>query len=175
MFNRVMLVIAGILMILCGFLMINNPVINLYALSTFISILIILNGIFSIVAYMKSEKDITNPWWMCVDGIISLLIGLWLVLSKLGLLTLTFAIPILLTIWIIIAGIIRIISSFQFKKLGVTKWWLGFTIGIISLIVGVLLIRNYTMAFALTSALMVITFFVKGISDIVLGITLKSK
>lgn len=175
MFNKFLLIISGILMLTCAFLMIGHPVSNVLVLGTFISILILVNGILNIISYIRTDKKSDNPWWLLLDGIISLILGLWLILSDAGIVSLTFALPIIVSIWIVFIGIMRIVAAFKLKDLRSDNWWVSLVLGLLAIIAGVVLMFDYTMAFRLTSIIIVIVFFVKGISDIVLGVTLKSR
>jgi uncharacterized membrane protein HdeD (DUF308 family) len=152
--------LQGLLLIVLSFYVFNHPGATLLSLSFWISVLILAGGIAGIVAWFgaeKTERDQADLWW----SIASLLFGL-LLLAKIG-----FAMNLftnLLGIWMALTGFWLAQKGWAIKDNG-TLGWIILALGILSIIIGIMVIANIR-----TGAVAVSTIF--GIQLLLVGIGL---
>lgn len=149
-FSKVLWILFGILMIISGIIALFNPLNTLLMLAYVIGFLMTFSGVSSIF-YFFDIKGSVGASWVLVDGIISIVLGI-IILANIQI-TGAF-IPFLAAFWAIFRGIISIVSSFDMKKIGITRWYLMLIGGIISLIIGIILTFHPVLA-ALVVSLMV--------------------
>jgi uncharacterized membrane protein HdeD (DUF308 family) len=103
---------AGILGILAGFLVIRHPIWSAFLVITYIVIFLGVQGIIQgIVNFVQAFKG--YGWGAALLGAINIIFGI-LILSRL--LSASFALPIVLGIFAIVAGIAAIMGSFRLRE-----------------------------------------------------------
>ncbi len=108
-----MLTLKGILLIIFGLFAFFSTTITAATLALYFAILIIIDGVFTIVAAIRSWQDEEDHWLILAEGILSLIIGTLLFLSPgLTLLIVSFTIA----FWFIFIGISRIAMAIQIRK-----------------------------------------------------------
>jgi uncharacterized membrane protein HdeD (DUF308 family) len=70
------LAVVGVLGILAGLFTFFWPAITALVLLIFIGVWSLLNGIFTIVGAIRLRKEIDNEWWLVLNGALSVLFGL---------------------------------------------------------------------------------------------------
>jgi len=140
LFNKYMIsnCVFSVLMILVGLILFSMPHIAIKTVSWIIGLFFIGQGFLSIIGYIKKDR-ISLLTFNLFYGIISLLIGLFVILNP-------FAIANILTvglgIWLIVSGCLKINYSLRLKTINEKAWSLTFGVGIISIIFGLLTILN---------------------------------
>jgi len=138
--TRWLSLILGILVLACGVWMLFSPPLETYIMIVlFIPIAILFHGISCISLYVGTNSDErTGSGWLLADGILSSIIGIWLLFRP----ELTgYALPYILAFWVLIAGILRIIGAFAAK--GKVYGWGWFIVwGIIGIITGIFLLNH---------------------------------
>ena len=127
--------ISSILLIVTGIVCFCSPAGTLSGLSVFLGIMLLLSGIGSIISYCTTRKFVLGAGWILIEGILTSLLGIFALCNT------TFvagSLPIMAGMWIIILGIIRIISSFDMKKLMFKGWWIDIIWGALLIVLGVL-------------------------------------
>lgn len=132
------LLLKGILTIILGIFMLLRPETALHAFGIIAGIAIGLSGIFLVagsITHMRANYEWT--WWL-LEGLIDLLVGIILILYPAWAAS---AIVILLAVWIILMGIIQVITSIniQYYMTGNIIFIFG---GVVAIIFGVLLLLN---------------------------------
>lgn len=159
-------VIASLILIVAGAICLFNPALTLSSLALFFGIVMLINGIFDIVAYVKLHKFKLDSGWVLAEGILTILLAILLLFNR-EVTALT--IPIIFTIWIIISGVSRIINSFDLKKYGFGNWWLSLVVGILMIILGCASVFDPILAAIAVSTMVGILFIAEGISSLVKG------
>lgn len=168
---RWILLIAGILMVILGVSMFSTPLENILGFATFICIAMIASGISEVIAYFTTAKPFRSGW-MLVSGILTTILGIWVVKNQ-GIEVVATMLPFMFAIWILYAGISRIVGSISMKGWGFRNWALVLVMGILSTISGVILIFM-PVASGVTLAFMIpVMFIVHGISNITLFFSTK--
>ncbi len=139
-FNKYMLIngILSTIIIVVGFILFVSPSIAIKTVSWLIGLFFCIQGILSIISYIKKDR-ITLLTFNLIYGLISILIGLFVIINP-------FAIANILTIglgiWLIISGGLKLNYSLRLKWVKESSWAVTFGVGIISIIFGLLAILN---------------------------------
>jgi uncharacterized membrane protein HdeD (DUF308 family) len=155
------LIALSIVMILTGIVAIAMPGISSVTFTLIFGWLLLFNGIVRLVKSFQS-KPIHGFWWSLIVGIIYLIAGGYVILNPLeAVLTLTWVFGFLL----IVEGIVTIIAAFA-NKIGQNLSWLVVLDGVITLILGILVLSQWPV-----SALWLIGLYI-GISILISGLSL---
>ena len=162
-----LVLILGIISIGLGIWALANPGAGFSAVSLIVAIDFIVVGVFS-VAYVIANRDIIPAWgWDLVAAIIILLLGI--AVAAIPGLSESIAIW-LFTFGFIFKGIFSIFKAFTFKSEGVKGWGWVLALGIITLILGIMLIVNPIVSALSIDLLAAFGMFSFGISMIVTSI-----
>ncbi|HEM2281107.1 TPA: HdeD family acid-resistance protein, partial [Listeria monocytogenes] len=136
--------ILGVAMIGLGIYLMFNPSTSLQALTIFIGIILVLNGINEVISYFGEQKYWSISKWIMFDGILSILIGGFAIFES-NMAERVFII--IFAIWILASAILRILTAFAVK--GLPGWTVLLIMGIIGLIIAVIsLFTNMLVAIA---------------------------
>lgn len=131
------LLIQGIIMLILGIYILNNPVEMLAGISLWIGILILVTGIFGIFGWIfagKEHRDSGALIWSLLSVVFGLIIlGNLLAAMK--------AVTVIFGIWILATGFSLLSSGWKVKKENSMGWFLVI-VGILSLIAGIMMIAN---------------------------------
>ncbi|MEM9671101.1 MAG: HdeD family acid-resistance protein [Cyclobacteriaceae bacterium] len=133
--NWWMLVLKGALLIIFAVLAFVNPTLTAATLAIWFSILIIADGVFTIIAAIQSWQQREDKWLILAEGGISLLLGLLLFfMPGVTLLVISFTIA----FWFIFSGVARIAMAIQLRKEIKGEGWLILG-GVLSVLFGLLI------------------------------------
>ncbi len=163
---RWLLLLAGVLLVGVGIWTMFTPWSGLMSLAVVISLAMLLSGVLEIVVFCAGKGRFRSGW-MLVGGILSALLGLWLLIGH-GYEALAVAIPFVFGIWVLSSGITRSVGSFELKSAEVEGWGWMLALGILEMLLGVLLLFSPVMSAAVCSALVSVMFFAQGVNDILL-------
>lgn len=127
--------ITAVLLIATGIVCFCCPAETLAGISIFLGISLLISGIGSIASYFTAKKIMLSAGWLLLGGIATVVLGI-LVLSNSSMVA--GALPIMFGMWIIVMGLIRIMSAFDMKRLGFNGWWSDVLWGALLIILGVL-------------------------------------
>ncbi|MBK8382608.1 MAG: DUF308 domain-containing protein [Ignavibacteria bacterium] len=131
------LLIQGIIMLILGIYILNNPVEMLAGISLWIGILILFTGILGIFGWIfagKEHRDTGALIWSLLSVVFGLIIlGNLLAAMK--------AVTVIFGIWILVTGFSLLSSGWKVKKENSMGWFLVI-VGILSLIAGIMMITN---------------------------------
>ena len=159
--KKILWIVSGIIFIAMGIFILANPLESLITLTLYLSIALILSGIFSIIFYFNEGKRILGGGEIILSAILDLLCGI-LMIKNVGVSTvvlLTF-----FTVFTLIKGVVIFIFSFDLRAMGMKRWWAVMLIGIIDVLLGAYGIMNISVAGALVVTLMGVGFIILGIS-----------
>ena len=141
-FLKVLWVIAGIVLILGGCAAFFNPFKAFVVTEVILGAALIISGIVSIIAYIRTQKHMLGAGWILAEGILSLILGLLICCSKYsnGLFAIT--VSTFLGLWLLFSGVSQMIRSFDLHKLGAHGWGWITAWGIICIIGGVAVFCN---------------------------------
>ena len=129
----------GALLIMLGILAFSFPVLTIVSLATLIGALFLIGGGAEIVAAV-SNRGHWNNWGMHLGaGILDALVGIVL-LANPG--ATAAAIPIIVGIWAIAAGVFLFAQAFPLKQARLKGWWWSLLLGVATAAVGWWMITN---------------------------------
>lgn len=162
--QRAVLILLGLFMIVCGFYFMSNPVRVVWLLTIILSIYWIASGIVKVILYFAGSEMLSG--WVMADGILSILLGILLVSDQFsGMATILFV----FSFWVLFSGIMQIIGSLDMKKLGSSNWGLLCFIGVVAAIIGFATLFDPVLSVIGITAILVTLFIVEGITAIVLA------
>lgn len=135
MFSYFSAIIFSILIIIFGGIIIANPDGTMAAFAVFISIVMIITGIFNIMLF-RSMKEFKGSIYYLVEGAISIIIAILLLSSAEALKNF---VPLLVGFWIALKSATAIITAIEFKKSDNPNYKPILTGGIIGLLLALLI------------------------------------
>lgn len=111
-FNYLSAIIFSVLIIIFGGIIIANPDGTMAAFAVFISIVMIITGIFNIMLF-RSMKDFKGSFFYLIEGALSIIIAIMLLSSAEALKNF---VPLLVGFWIALKSATAIITAVEFKK-----------------------------------------------------------
>lgn len=130
-------IIMSVIFILSGICMLMRPDFFAYALCYIIGGICIAHGIMRLAGYFSKDLYRIAFQFDLALGIASILVGIIIIFNSVGFLTL---IPIIIGIFTLLSGTLKIQSAIDAKRFGLSKWWLLLLGAIITMILGVALI-----------------------------------
>ena len=133
--SRVLWIIAGAFLIIAGIGCMRRPGEVLYTLPVIFGAAMMFSGIVDIVIFAAGHNYMTGSGWFLVDGILTVLLSLFILGNKwFTALTL----PLILGMWLIFSGISKFANSFELQRFGVSGWGWFTALGIVLTVVGFL-------------------------------------
>jgi uncharacterized membrane protein HdeD (DUF308 family) len=132
--------IYGIVLIVLGVLAIAMPGIAALAATFFIGWLLIIGGIFGLIAVFAAGTSAAGFWWHLLTAILYLVAGIMIFVSPVaGVLTLT----ILVAAYMFAGGVMRVAIALGYRRDIPKAWgWLLFS-GIVDIALGLLIISGF--------------------------------
>ncbi len=168
---RVLTIISGALMALTGIFCFMNPGQTFLALAFIIGIVMILNGVIHILAYvlgrgLNNRGD--NNGWILVDALITLLLGLMVVGNQLVADT---SIHMVFGMWLLVSGVLRLEAATRINyKNKKSNFIVTLATGIATTALGLFGFVNPLVAVVNTIVLLGMFMLMQGINIIELGI-----
>ena len=166
---RIFSLIMGIIVVAFGITMFFFPM-EAYAMIVFlIPVVILLHGVSCLASYFGSDLDSSSSGWVLADGVLSSIVGGWLLFSP----DITaMSLPMIFGFWVLFAGVLRIISSITVRN-EVRAWIWLLLWGIASVLLGIFLLNHLVLAGTIITYLTVICFVFMGIMSILQFFILK--
>jgi len=111
--TRVLLALLGVLSIIIGLWAVRHVLITLLALTVFLGIFWVVNGVIDIFSAL-AHREMPARGWAVVSGILSAIAGI-IVLAFPGLTLLGLAV--ILGIWLLVFGIMEMMTAFRIRSL----------------------------------------------------------
>lgn len=162
--GKICSVVIGAFMIIMGICSIIFPGTTFVTLSWLWAVMLIVGGIFSIIAFFVIPQGTPGRGLTLFSGIVQLLLGIMLVSN--GAIFTAVVSVMMLQIWIIFSGIESIVGSFEEKKFGVKHWWIALVFGILCLIVGMSTFSSALFGTTMVAAIVGVGLILSGVSFI---------
>ncbi len=132
------LVIGGILLIICAFIILFWPGITLVSLALLTGFLFLFAGGADLATFINVRKGTKHTGWILLNAILDIILGFMFLFHPL---VAAEVLPWVAGCFVIAYGVMAIISSFSFKSYG-SMWVLMLLNGILSIIVGIMFVMN---------------------------------
>ena len=163
--------LRGIILVILAFFVFRHPANALLGVAIYIGISLLITGILQTGASIGFRDSFPNWGWILAGGLLDIVFGFVLLSNP----ALTAAsLPFVIGFWIIVSGIMSFADSFQSKKEEAPLWWLGLLSGVLSVVIGYMIMSNLLFGALTITTWMGIGFAIVGIVNIVIGFKLKS-
>jgi uncharacterized membrane protein HdeD (DUF308 family) len=155
-----LLILAGVLSVVAGIIILAQPGGSLAALAVIAGIYLLLDGIFELVsALMRGTR---NRGLVALLGVITTIVGVLLIRHPVSGVA---AVAILIGLWLITVGVIRIVTAFEELE---HRVWHAIA-GILEIIAGIVIVAVPSIGYVTLAILVGIGFIVNGIGVAILG------
>lgn len=96
-------------------------------------------GVIQILLYLFAREHTIYLQGMLILGIVFAVLGVWILLKPEGIIK---AVPIIMGIIIIMRGLHNAAQGWELKKLGYENWLLAFLFGVLTIVLGIVLVVN---------------------------------
>ena len=163
--------LRGIILVILAFFVFRHPANALLGVAIYIGISLLITGILQTGASIGFRDSFPNWGWILAGGLLDIVFGFVLLSNP----ALTAAsLPFVIGFWIIVSGIMSFADAFQSKKEEAPLWWLGLLSGVLSVVIGYMIMSNLLFGALTITTWMGIGFAIVGIVNIVIGFKLKS-
>ncbi len=165
-----LILIKGIILLILAFFAFFQPVNALLGLAIYVGVSLMITGVFEITGALANRKTDDAFGWHLTIGIIDILFAFVLLTNP----VVTAAIfPFIVGFWTVVYGIMLFVNSFQIRKTGEKNWWTETLGGILTVIIGYLIMSNPVIG-ALTITFWIgLGFLIFGILTIVVSLRLR--
>ena len=152
--------ISGIIFLIVGIYIIKRPLFIAYTINIIFCVMLLIEGISQISAYL-SEKREGRSNWRLVEGIISIIIGIYLVIGyPLGL---PITIIVAIGIWLFFIGKSKLLMGMRVVKFEKNIGQRLIVIAVIQIIFGIIVILNPLLIASYISLIIAISLIVQAI------------
>lgn len=160
-----LVVLEGIFAIIIGIFLLSSPILTTIRLVQILGIFWFLGGVLSIISLLVDRE---NPGWKILSGIMGILIGILVFAYPLSpFVILTFLI-ILLGVWSVIYGAIRLAWAFKGGGIGMA------VLGLLTIVLGILLLLNPLAGAVILPWVYGFSLVVGGIAALIGGLRMRS-
>jgi uncharacterized membrane protein HdeD (DUF308 family) len=151
--------LAGLVSIAAGVIVLLKPSNSLATLAVITGIFVLVDGAFDLVASFSRRTE--NRGLSAVVGVVSIVVGVLLIRHPVsGVL----AVALLIGIWLIAVGVVRVVRSFDKAHRG----W-NIVVGVIEAAAGIVIVSTPPIAFTTLALLVGIAFIANGLGQFALG------
>lgn len=163
------ILIQGILLIILGFFIFNNPVAVLAGLSVWVGLLVLAAGLIGISSWLMAEKlerDGTSLVW----SIVTVVVGILMIKNVIATMV---TISVLFGLWMLVTGIWLSKTGWSLKDKSSLGWVLVI-VGVFSIIAGVMMIFNVGVGATGISILLGLQVLLAGIAFVIFSFIKKN-
>lgn len=155
-----LLLLIGALSIAAGVIVLAKPSDSLATLAVVAGIFMLLDGAFELVYSLRRSTQ--NRGLVALLGVLSLIIGILLIRHPLHGVA---AIALLLGIWLVAVGVVRVVAAFETHE---RRAW-NICVAAVEMIAGIVIVSSPHIGFATLALLAGIAFIVNGVGMFMLG------
>ncbi len=162
------LLLYGLVALVFGAVAILQPLAAATALAWAIGVMAIVEGVISLVALVGGNSGVSRGW-LAVYALASLVFGVLAVINPLATAS---ALILLLAVWLIVAGIHRIVFAVRVRR-HIRGEWLLILSGVLAIVLGALLVANPLAGVAVTTLWIGIGSLIYGVLQVVVAFRLR--
>lgn len=137
--NATTSIISSLLFLVLGIILIINPQFVMNVIAYILGIVFIVLGALKIISYFTNKSISDGSSFELITGIVSIAVGIFVITCS-G--TISALFRIVIGIWIIYTGVLRLISSIRLKSVGVTIWPFLLLMSLLMIIAGIYITVN---------------------------------
>lgn len=164
--SRVLWVISGILLVICGILCLKDPGAALTGMTVVLGAAMLFSGIVDIVIFATSHNYMIGSGWFLLDGILTVLLSLFVLGNDLFT---ALTLPFIFGMWLIFSGISKFVNSFDLQRLGVKGWGWFTAYGILMAVVGFISFLSPVTGIVTITVMVGILLILQGIASVLRG------
>ena len=169
---RIWSIISGALLIAAGIYCLCNQDVAAMSAGIILGLFMLASGVVMIVIYSGTRRFILGAGWLLLDGIITVIFSLFLLTNQwLSMMSL----PFMLTLWLILSGVSKAVSSFDLKRLGLRGWGWFLATGLLLLVFGIVCMMDPWVSVAAMGVTVGVVFLLEGVSAIFYGCISRTK
>ena len=155
--------ISALLCVILGLVLLIFPGTTTQIVCMLLGIVLFAYGAIQIVSYLFNKERTIVSQGMLVLGIVFAVIGGWIMLKPEMIIM---AVPVIVGVLIVIHGLHNATQAFALKSSGYEKWWVVFLLGVLTVILGGILIYNPFKVVNTVVRLIGIFLIYDGLSDV---------
>ena len=167
---NIYLLITAVLLIVLGVICIIHPGASFASAAWLMGLLIIASGVFSLIFGLRAQAFLPNAGSTTLLAVFQIIVGLMLATN---LLASEVALIAVFSMWVMFEGVSLAVLSLDYKKGGYDRWWLMLLLGLCSIILGFLALRNPERTGVILGVLLGLGILANGIVRIVAFFGLK--
>jgi uncharacterized membrane protein HdeD (DUF308 family) len=162
------LLLYGLVALVFGAVAILQPLATATALAWAIGVMAVVEGVISLVALFGGNSGVSRGW-LAVYALASLVFGVLAVINPLATAS---VLVLLLAVWLIVAGIHRIVFAVRVRR-HIQGEWLLILSGVLAIVLGALLVANPLAGVAVTTLWIGIGSLIYGVLQVVVAFRLR--
>lgn len=136
---NIYLIVTAVLLIALGIVCIFNPGASFASAAWLMGLFILASGISSLIFGLRAQAFLPNAGSTTLLAVFQIIIGLMLAAN---LLASEIALIAVFAMWVMFEGVSLSVLSIDYKKGGYDRWWLMLLLGVCSIILGFLALRE---------------------------------
>ena len=136
---NIYLIVTAVLLIALGIVCIFNPGAGFVSAAWLMGLFILASGISSLIVGLRAQAFLPNAGSTTLLAVFQIIIGLMLAAN---LLASEIALIAVFAMWVMFEGVSLSVLSIDYKKGGYDRWWLMLLLGVCSIILGFLALRE---------------------------------
>ena len=147
--SRVLGIIVGVLIVILGISCFLTPIDTFGITGWLITFALVIDGVTKVLMWNDGRKIGVKDTWLLIGGILSIVLGIIMMGSVAARVAVDIFVAYLLGIWLFAGGIVRIVRSFQMRKVQKTlggalgsNWDVAFIAGVVMTVLGIFCVAN---------------------------------
>lgn len=169
---KILGIIMGSLLTISGIFCLTQPVLTFANLSWVIGAIVLACGICGLVAWWQGRKSGESNLWDMAGALLTTIVGVLMLCNFWAQLFTDMALIMLFGVWIVCAGVLRIVASVQLKF----AWW-GFGVfwGVVLILAGIYALLHPVVSLISLGWCVAFVFISQGINLVFAAISTKSE
>lgn len=156
------LVVAGVLSIICAFVILAAPGLTLVLMTSFAGAAFLVSGVFDAVGYFRARKAQGLSGWILAYAVLDVILGLMLLVHPL---VFSGVLPWIVGVFFVAFGAFEVFAAFKGRKSGLPMWGWAIFSGLVGILCGITFFV-YPATFSIFLAMFVL---MRGVSLVVFG------
>ena len=161
---NIYLIITALLLIVLGVVCIFNPGASFASAAWLMGLVILVSGVSSLIFGLRAQAFLPNAGSTTLLAVFQIIVGLMLASN---ILVSEVSLIVVFSMWVIFEGVSLSVLSIDYRKGGYDRWWLMLILGVCSIVLGFLALREPETTGAFLGVLIGLGILANGIIRIV--------